>query len=417
MGEQVEDPDGPRMVALRASHMHDLQVLNGTLREMDLKCLNCGGSGHKTWECPDHVNVTSSTICGACGGVGHVTRDCKNARPGQVWNEKAGGAEFDSEFEAFMNDMGGGAPKKQKVEEDKPYVPPMGDPASRLFGGGSSKPRLMLTDGSSAPGAAVKKAKKLTAMGGDPGLISGRSIFGGTLNGIQAGLARQAEVEKERREEAKKHEEKMVPTEWQAELQDKRLEEKRERLMMELEHAKLMAKIAKKKEERAIQASAPPPPPCTVIPEPVDPSCPLASISIEDLRKACLAKGLDSSGTRAAITARLKASNAKKPAPATLRDPAQIQSASKPVADPWANLNINQLQVECLKVGLPSKGSREALIQRLKQSGNIGKQLSINASPPSAPMAHSRPGPGGSVPPPPGPGFTWNGVCWEREVD
>ena len=29
---QVEDPDGPRMVALRASHLHDLQVLNGTLR-------------------------------------------------------------------------------------------------------------------------------------------------------------------------------------------------------------------------------------------------------------------------------------------------------------------------------------------------------------------------------------------------
>ena len=38
-----------------------------------------------------------------------------------------------------------------------------------------------------------------------------------------SGLARQAEVEKERREEAKKHEDKMVPTEWQAELQDKRL--------------------------------------------------------------------------------------------------------------------------------------------------------------------------------------------------
>ena len=89
-----------------------------------------------------------------------------------------------------------------------------------------------------------------------------------------AGLARQAELDKERREEAKKHEDKLVPTEWQAELQDKRLvgpqkspgqkliillsdsqEEKRERLMMELEHAKLIAKIAKKKEERAIQAS------------------------------------------------------------------------------------------------------------------------------------------------------------------
>ena len=30
------------------------------------------------------------------------------------------------------------------MEEDKPYVPPMGDPASRLFGGGSSKPRVGL---------------------------------------------------------------------------------------------------------------------------------------------------------------------------------------------------------------------------------------------------------------------------------
>ena len=289
----------------------------------------------------------------------------------------------------------------------------MGDPASRLFGGGSSKPRLMLTDGSSAPGAAVKKAKKLTAMGGDPGLISGRSIFGGTLNGIQVGLARQAEVEKERREEAKKHEDKMVPTEWQAELQDKRLEEKRERLLMELEHAKLIAKIAKKKEERAIQASAPPPPPCTVIPEPVDPSCPLASISLEDLKKACIAKGLDSSGTRAAITARLKASNPKKPTPSTI--PSQTQSASKPVADPWASLNINQLQVECLKVGLPSKGSREALIQRLRLSGNIGKQLNMNGPPPSVPgahpglthPAHTRLGAGNaaSVPPPPGLGL------------
>ena len=38
-----------------------------------------------------------------------------------------------------------------------------------------------------------------------------------------AGLARQAELDKERREEAKKHEDKLVPTEWQAELQDKRL--------------------------------------------------------------------------------------------------------------------------------------------------------------------------------------------------
>ena len=74
---QVEDPDGPRMIALRAQHMHDLHVLNGTLKEDQLKCLNCGGDGHKSWQCPDTVCITNSTICGSCGGVGHVTRDCK----------------------------------------------------------------------------------------------------------------------------------------------------------------------------------------------------------------------------------------------------------------------------------------------------------------------------------------------------
>ena len=83
---QVEDPNGEKMVAFRAASLHELAVLNGTLKEFQLKCLNCGGEGHKTWECPDAPSVTFSTICTACGGVGHVTSDCKARRPGEVLN-------------------------------------------------------------------------------------------------------------------------------------------------------------------------------------------------------------------------------------------------------------------------------------------------------------------------------------------
>ena len=84
---QVEDPNCEKMVAFRAQSLHELAVLNGTLKEFQLKCLNCGGEGHKTWECPDSDNITSSTICTACGGVGHVTSDCKARRPGEVFNK------------------------------------------------------------------------------------------------------------------------------------------------------------------------------------------------------------------------------------------------------------------------------------------------------------------------------------------
>ena len=74
------------MVAIRAQHMHELATLNGTLKEFDMKCLNCGASGHKAWECPEKESLTFSTICTACGGVGHVTSDCKQKRPGQIFN-------------------------------------------------------------------------------------------------------------------------------------------------------------------------------------------------------------------------------------------------------------------------------------------------------------------------------------------
>jgi splicing factor 1 len=70
----VYRPDCEKAVALRAKHMHELSVLNGTLKDIDLKCLNCGRPGHKSWECDDSKIFTASVICSACGGVGHVSK-------------------------------------------------------------------------------------------------------------------------------------------------------------------------------------------------------------------------------------------------------------------------------------------------------------------------------------------------------
>ena len=77
-----------------------------------------------------------------------------------MFNRSAGRAELDDEYDAFLKGMNMD-PKKARLEEtEKPYVPPMGDFSSRA-GKALSKPtpRLMLTNGSAAPGASIKAAK------------------------------------------------------------------------------------------------------------------------------------------------------------------------------------------------------------------------------------------------------------------
>jgi len=251
--QQIEDPDGEQMVALRASHMHELAVLNGTLKDIDMKCLNCGREGHKTWQCPESDNVTASIICSACGGVGHITKDCKARRPGELFNQSCGGAELDDDYNAFMEELGF-SKKKQKVSEEKPYVPPMGD-LSKVFT--KPGPKLMLTNGSAAPGAASKAARKQSSSGVNPNL-EGKSIFGGKLTYLNSGFTKQMGLEPEK----KQVECQSVPTHWQAELHDKAQAKKAEQEMLLLEHAKLMAKIQKKKEaNKVIKVDGPPPPP------------------------------------------------------------------------------------------------------------------------------------------------------------
>jgi len=262
--EQIDNPDGERMVALRASHMHELAVLNGTVRDIDIKCLNCGREGHKSWQCPESANVTASMICSRCGGVGHVTKDCKQRRPGEIWNQSAGGAELDDEYESFLADMGISKKKKMKSDDDQPYVPPMGDlskAGSSSAGSKAAAPRLMLTCGTSAPGSSIKAAKKQSASNAFSHLEQSK-----TAMFAQVGLASRFKLgqppEREREEKKKKVEENYVPTHWIAEQHDKVQAHRHEQELARLEHAKLLAKIQKRKEEsRVIKVDGPPPPP------------------------------------------------------------------------------------------------------------------------------------------------------------
>jgi len=257
---QIDDPDGEKMVAIRAQHMHELATLNGTLKEFDMKCLNCGASGHKAWECPEKESLTFSTICTACGGVGHVTSDCKQKRPGQIFNRSAGGEELDGEYEAFLDGMGIGG-KKVKLDDDKPYVPPMGSVESRFGQITKSKPRLMLTDGSAAPGAASAAVRKASKTGMNP-FDGPKTIFGSKPQTYAAGFSSKLDLEKSMEERPKKPDVNLVPTHWQAERHDRLAAKKAEQELLLLEHAKLVAKMQKNKEKnRVIRVDGPPPPP------------------------------------------------------------------------------------------------------------------------------------------------------------
>jgi len=263
---QVEEPNSEKMVAFRAASLHELAVLNGTLKENLQKCLNCGLEGHKTWECPDAPSYTFSTICTACGGVGHLTSDCRARRPGEVFNRSSGGAELDDEYSAFISDMGDDA-KKFKLDKDEPYVPPMGDLSSRVGKAlGKPGPRLMLTNGSAAPGASIKAAKKASQTGCNPNMNEAhnqlKSIFGGRLAPQASGFRSAISLAAEDKPEKKKVEDRGVPTHWIAEHHDRASAKEAEQELLRLEHAKLLAKMQKRKEEnRVIKVDGPPPPP------------------------------------------------------------------------------------------------------------------------------------------------------------
>ena len=260
---EIYNPDCEQMVALRAKHMHDLAVLNGTLKEFEIKCLNCGRLGHQTWQCGDGKNFTSAVICNACGGIGHLTKDCRQRRPGEIWSKSktSNSKEIDEEYDAFLNDMG---VKNSANEFD--CVPAIsggiGGGDTGKFGFISGKAPLMLTNGSSAPGAASAAARALSNPQAAGGALAtmGTSMFGGKLTRMTSGFKSAGELEIEKEKKRKELENQPVPLEWQVQRYENEYNKQQEKYMEHLEKKVKLDKINKAQNVSG-NATAPPPPP------------------------------------------------------------------------------------------------------------------------------------------------------------
>ena len=166
--------------------------------------------------------------------------DCRQRRPGESFNKRGKSSKpevIDKEYEAFLHDMG--APKKTKKNEaeDAPYVPP--DMGLKQPSFSKPAPPLMLTNGSSAPGAASAHARAVSSGQQTPGgalQVMGRSIFGGKLTRLTSGFRSKSEQEHE--EERRRREVEAgrpVPLEWQVERYEKGVEKRQEEYMRQLE--------------------------------------------------------------------------------------------------------------------------------------------------------------------------------------
>lgn len=228
---EIYNPECEQMVALRAKHMHELAVLNGTVKGYESKCLNCGLLGHQTWQCGNGQNVTSATICSACGGVGHLTKDCRQRRPGEIWSKSVNSStkELDQEYAAFMNDMmAEGSPKKLK-----PY-----------FNSVEISGNIRHQSYTGVPSSSARTLLRPQMAGGNL-TVMGRSIFGGKLTRMTSGFKSDAEIEMDKERKKKELENQPVPLEWRIQRYEKEYEKQQESYLDRLKNTVQQEKLAK----------------------------------------------------------------------------------------------------------------------------------------------------------------------------
>lgn len=128
----------------KRNQLRELAALNGTLRDDENQiCQNCGGVGHRKYDCPEQRNFTANIICRVCGSAGHMARDCTvnkdpNAPPsmgGQSPPMNRGG--FDSEYASLMAELGEGGAGPGDVMKSSWTAPSMGHD---ITAGGSNIP-------------------------------------------------------------------------------------------------------------------------------------------------------------------------------------------------------------------------------------------------------------------------------------
>ncbi|KAF8525812.1 hypothetical protein BU17DRAFT_41406 [Hysterangium stoloniferum] len=108
----------------KRTQLRELAALNGTLRDDENQlCQNCGGVGHRKYDCPEQRNFTAGIVCRTCGSAGHMARDCTVRRdPNALFNGSPppnqpgmlpqvgpnGSKGFDSEYASLMAELGEG---------------------------------------------------------------------------------------------------------------------------------------------------------------------------------------------------------------------------------------------------------------------------------------------------------------------
>ncbi|TFY60809.1 hypothetical protein EVG20_g7281 [Dentipellis fragilis] len=98
----------------KRNQLRELAALNGTLRDDENQiCQNCGGVGHRKYDCPEQRNFTANIICRVCGSAGHMARDCTVNKEAGAINAQFGGPPppmnkggFDSEYASLMAELG-----------------------------------------------------------------------------------------------------------------------------------------------------------------------------------------------------------------------------------------------------------------------------------------------------------------------
>jgi splicing factor 1 len=96
----------------KRNQLRELAALNGTLRDDENQiCQNCGGVGHRKYDCPEQRNFTANIICRVCGSAGHMARDCTvnrdpNAPPLSGPSPPMIKSGFDSEYASLMAELG-----------------------------------------------------------------------------------------------------------------------------------------------------------------------------------------------------------------------------------------------------------------------------------------------------------------------
>ncbi|THV02846.1 splicing factor SF1 [Dendrothele bispora CBS 962.96] len=129
----------------KRNQLRELAALNGTLRDDENQiCQNCGGVGHRKYDCPEQRNFTANIICRVCGSAGHMARDCTvnkdpNAPPPPPGPPTSRGG-FDSEYASLMAELGETTGSANAIDLNKPSWAAGPSGGHDITGGGTNVP-------------------------------------------------------------------------------------------------------------------------------------------------------------------------------------------------------------------------------------------------------------------------------------